>query len=55
MPPGIANVDVVPATDVTKFPTYRHSGCQGQEHPGGNKDVPHGTASASSRALGSRP
>ncbi len=40
MPPGIANVDVVPATDVAKFRTYRHSGCQGQEHPGGNKGCP---------------
>jgi hypothetical protein len=40
MPPGIANVAVVPATDVAKFRTYRHSGCQGQEHPGGNKGCP---------------
>jgi hypothetical protein len=40
MPPGIANVDAVPAADVAKFRTYRHSGCQGQEHPGGNKGCP---------------
>ncbi len=40
MPPGIANVDVVPATDVERFRTYPNSGCQGQEHPGGNKECP---------------
>ena len=54
-------VDVIPATEVAGFRSYRDSGCRGREHPGGIRRSPvcrlphvHGRSLASLEAGGAR-